>query len=333
MSESGFFGGSLHASVPRHEMAWAERVLPGAAIIQGPVEDCPARLRPNVRVLTVSSQDRVDPALLDRFPALQAVVTRSTGCDRLPLAELEERGVRAFHLDGYATESVAQHALMFLLMLLRRVPEAVARTRGAPAPGAREPRWDRSDLQGRNLDEVTVGVLGTGRIGSRVVRMLSALQVSTVGHDITPDPSLQDVAGFRYARSLPPLLAASDALTIHVPLTAATRAMINADTIKQLPTGAVLVNTARGDVVDQRAVADALRSGELAGYAADVLPGEPDPPELARFQETRRVVLTPHLAAYDNRALMARYEATAFVTRHILEGTLDPLKDHVPVVW
>lgn len=331
MSGSHPFAGTVHASVPVHEHDWAQRALPGSTILQGPPGSCPLGVRSEARILSVSSQDRLDGSLLEEWPGLEAVVTRSTGCDRLPLAELEKRGVEAFHLDGYATKSVAQHTLMFLLMLLRRVPEATTMTRGRSRTQGK-PVWDRSRLQGRNLDEVTVGVLGTGRIGSRVVRLLSGLGAKTVGYDIAPDASLCEVAGFRYSDSFEGLLAASDALTVHVPLTDKTRSMIDQAALQRLPRGAVLLNTARGEVVDQRAVIEALESGALAGYAADVLPGEPDPPGLARFQDRDRVVLTPHLAAYDAHALRARYETTASVIRSFFAGDPQGLQPHRPVL-
>lgn len=299
--------------------------MPGAFITEHPPASIPAEPAARTRVLTVSSQDDLPTDLLDRFPRLQAVVTRSTGCDRLPLARMHEQGIHAYHLNGYATESVAQHTLMLILALLRRLPEASGVTKGWDPVRPGPPRWDRSMLQGRNLDEVTIGVLGTGRIGSRMVRLLSALGATTRGYDIAPDSSLDRVAGFAYVESLQTLLRTSDVLTIHVPLTPQTHALIARDELRQLPAGALVVNTARGAIVDQEAVAGCLDNQSLSGYAADVLPGEPEPGDLDRFHGFTNVVLTPHLAAYDGHALRSRYETTARVAGWVLAGDEDAL--------
>lgn len=310
--------GVVHASVPDHERPFAKEVLSGSLVTAKPPGEIPLASTAETRVLSVSSQDRLPPDYRMRYPRLQAVVTRSTGCDRLPLAQMREEGIRAYHLDGYATQSVAQHTLLLLLALLRRLPEAGRLTQGTGQAHAGQPRWDRSFLQGRHLDEVTIGVVGTGRIGSRVVRLLTGLGGRTIGYDIAPNAELARREGFRYADSLHDLLSHTDAVTIHVPLTSQTHKMIGREALSLMRRQAVLVNTARGDIIDQTAVAAALQEKRLAGYAADVLPGEPEPGDLPRFQHFDNVVMTPHLAAYDGHALRSRYETTARVVRCLL---------------
>jgi phosphoglycerate dehydrogenase-like enzyme len=317
--ESASLRATLHVSVPCQEAPWAEQFLVGAeaAVTARPLSAAVVAENAEVRVLSISSQDTLDLSLVEELGGLQAVVTRSTGFDHLPLEGLRGMGVRAYHLDDYASRSVAEHTLLFLLMLLRRVPEATWATGGRSGP----PVWDRTRLQGRGLGDVTVGVLGTGRIGSRVVRLLCGLGVEVVGYDLVPDPLLVKVKGFRYVGSLRELLGASDALTIHVPLNEDTRVLIGAQALDALPEGAVVVNTARGAVVDEQEVARRLRDGRLGGYAADVLTGEPKPTQgLTLFRDLSNVVLTPHLAAYDEAALHARYQVTAKVTGLIVDG-------------
>lgn len=306
--------GLLATSIPETEHALAERHLPGALLTGEPLSPGLAQAEPEARVLAVMIYDPVLPETLARFPALEAVITRSDGTDHLPLPWLEDHGVGAYHLEGYATESVAELTLLLLLALARRVPEAMRSTGGAP------PVWDRSALVGRSLRALTVGVLGTGRIGSEVVRLLSGLGVATVGHDLVRDRDLEDLPGFDYARDLDDLLGRIDALSVHVPLDARTRDLVDARALERLPAGALLVNTARGGVVDQEAVVAALSSGRLAGYAADVLPGEPDPPHLAALARHPRVLLTPHLGAHNHATFARRYEATAGIARAVLEG-------------
>jgi phosphoglycerate dehydrogenase-like enzyme len=270
--------------------------------------------------------DPVTPATLEGFSSLKAIVTRSTGFDHLPLDWLKERGIAAYALGGYSTRSVADLTVAMIVSLLYRVPEAMAQTQGAFRGGA-EPGWLRGHLTGRALAEVTVGVLGTGRIGSHVVALLSAMGGRTIGYDIAPSATVNRIRGFRYVRSLDALFSGSDVLTLHIPLTDETRNMVDQHALRHLPPRALLVNTARGGVVDQPAVEAALRSGRLAGYAADLLPGEPTPPDLKRFRNMANVLLTPHLAAYNTQSNRARYETAARVAKAVLRSKAEAVKD------
>jgi len=306
-------------SVPPAETDLARGALPGAAIEAEPFGEGTAARHPDARVLCIMIHDEVPVGLLERLPGLQALVTRSDGYDHLPLAWLKDRGIPAFHLEGYATESVAHLATMMLIALARRVPEAAAMTAGR-GPAGTGPRWDRSGLVGRHLNELTVGVLGTGRIGSAVAGTLTGLGVQVLGHDIAPRADLETLPGFRYAGSLEALLGGSDALTLHVPLDGSTRGLIDGPALARMRPGSLLVNTARGGVVDTVAVAGALESGHLAGFAADTLPGEPDPPDLPRLAAHPNVLLTPHLGAHNHATLGRRYEVTARIVHAVLAG-------------
>ncbi len=303
----------LATSVPDNERPLANEHLAGATITDQPLSKGLVDEHAEARILSCMIHDPVSVSLLDGFAALEGVVTRSDGFDHLPLGWLEDQGIPAYHLHDYAVPAVTEHTLGFILALLRRIPEAQATTLG-------EHRWDRSQLAGRGLPDVTIGVLGTGRIGSRVVRALAGLGATVVGHDTNPDDTLAELDGFAYAGSYEDLLAVSDVLTIHVPSKEDTRGMVDERALDRLPDGALLVNTARGDIVDQAAVERALRDGHLAGYAADVMPGEPEPPGLSRFADLDEVLITPHLAAYDHRTTSLRYERTAEIVQALLDG-------------
>ena len=288
----------FHASVPESDANIAAGLLRGPV---GRLADAPTA----TRILSVMIHDRLDAVALDRLPRLEAVITRSDGHDHLPMTAMRERGVSAYHLGDYATQSVATLAVSMVLALLHRIPEAVATTRG----GA----WDRSHLVGRHLHEVRVGVLGVGRIGATVARHLQALGADVLGHDVRPIddlPTEPDLHRF---------LAACDIVTIHMPLQDDTRHLLDAAALAHMPRGALLVNTARGDVVDQDAVLHALETGRLAGYAADVLPGEPDPPHMEALRRPD-VLLTPHLGAHNEATLRGRYERTQAIVDALLAG-------------
>lgn len=307
-------GRVVSTSVFGHEERFARAHLPGTCLLEDSLSSQVARAHADARVLTVMIHDHVEVEALEVFRALEGIVTRSDGFDHLPLRWMRENGVRGYHLGGYATESVAHHALMFMLMLLRRVPEA------GGVVGGMSPVWDRSSLMGRHLEDVTVGVLGVGRIGSKVASLVSGLGGRVVGFDIDPDPRLEVLEGFRFVSSLDALLERSDVLSLHVPLDSSTRGLIGDEALAMLPEGACLVNTARGGIVDHDAVVEALWADRLGGYATDVLPGEPTPPDLERLAGLERVVVTPHLAAYDERTVDARYARTARIVDALVTG-------------
>ena len=297
-------------SVPDHERTLAAPHLRDFDIDARPF--AADHVPPNARVVSVAYTDRlVSTDLIDAEPDVRTVITRSDGFDHLPVAALARAGVACYHLGDYAAPAVARFALAQALALVRRIPEAAARTR--------QQSWARTDLVSRDLPEVCVGVLGTGRIGARFARLAHAVGAGEViAHDVAPDPALAAGSHVRYV-DLPTLLAKSDVLSLHVPLTPATRDLIDAAALSSLPRGAVLINTARGEIVNQDAVAAAIASGRLAAYAADVLPGEPTPhDDLARFAADPRVVLTPHVAAYDAGTIARRYARTAHIVRAVL---------------
>ena len=246
----------------------------------------------------------VGPADLARFPRLRAMVRMGVGYDRLDRAAAAARGVMVCNVPDYGTMEVADHAVALILALRRGVLlHHDAQRRQPPADWAAIP----TPLI-RRLNVQTLGIVGLGRIGTAV-----ALRAKAFGFRIVFfDPSLPNGAdlalGVERVRSLDALLALSDVLTIHTPLTPDTRGLIGARELALLPANAVLVNTARGPIVDPDAVLEALRSGHLAGAGLDVLPVEPPvdpvPPLLQAFRDREpwlegRLIVTPHSAFHD----------------------------------
>lgn len=297
-------------SLPDEDRPLADQHLPGARCEGAALQD--VRSDGTTRILSVMIHDAVTPEALSAWPSLEAVVTRSGGHDHLPLDWMAANGIAAYHLGDYAADSVAELTVALLTVLVRRVPEATERTRR----GA----WDRVGLEGRRLTECTVGVLGTGAIGGRVVRQLHDLGVPVVAHDLVPDPDLAALEAVRYEDDLDRFLSFCDALSLHVPLDGSTRGLLDAPRIARVRPGAVLVNTARGEVLDPIALQDALGRGHLAGFAADVLPGEPDPPDLAALAQRPEVLVTPHLGAHNQDTLRRRYGTTATIAGALLAG-------------
>ena len=238
-------------------------LLAGFEVVDAPQEDV-------VAVLTLPGRP-VDRALCARLPALRVVGTASVGFDHIEVPS----GVRVVSVPDYCTEEVADHTLALVFALLRGVVAlSTASSWDAKAAGPL-----------RVLRGLRVGVVGFGRIGSAVASRVEALGGVVRAHDIRPVP---------HRIPLDELLRTSDVVTVHVPLDETTRGLIGADEIAAMKRGALLVNTARGSVVDVDAVVDALKCGQLGGAALDVLPVEPPPVRPV----APNLIVTPHAAYY-----------------------------------
>jgi len=257
--------------------------LAGFEVVREPQDDV-------VAMLTLP-QHPVGEELLERLPALRVIGTASVGFDHVDLAAAERRGVAVVSVPDYCTEEVADHTLALLYALLRGVAEL---DRQVTAGG-----WDAKGAGPlRTLAGLRVGIVGLGRIGSAVARRLLALGAEVWANDVAPVAR----EGVRLVE-LDELLESCDAVTLHVPLTGETRGLIGRRQLASMRPGVLLVNTARGAVVDVGAVLQALRQGRLGGAALDVLPQEPPPLRPA----APNLIVTPHAAYYSEAA-----EARAF---------------------
>jgi len=224
--------------------------------------------------------------VLEGLPRLRVIVRYGVGVDGIDLAAATDQGVPVVNVPDYGTDEVANHAVALLLALARRIARLDRQTRSGG--------WDVFRVGPvTRLAGQTVGILGCGRIGSAVARKLGGFDVRLLGCDPyigTFPPGVQPVAFER-------LLAESDYLTIHCPLTPDTRHLFDAETLARLRPTAVLINTARGGLVDTAALVEALQLGHLAGAGLDVLEAEPIDPAspLLRMEQ---VIVTPHAAWY-----------------------------------
>ena len=230
----------------------------------------------------------IDAQLLDvAGGSLKVVANFGVGYDNIDVEAVSKRGVRATNTPDVLTNATAELAIALMLAAARRIAEADALVRN----GA----WlEEDELLGRELAGATVGLVGFGRIASRVAELLRCFEVHLLFSSRSEGRELGD------------LLASSDFVSLHVPLTTETRHLIDATRLAQMKRGAILVNTSRGAVIDTDALVDALRTGELGAAGLDVYEDEPHvPPELRELPNT---VLLPHLgsATGATRAAMAR---------------------------
>jgi glyoxylate reductase len=243
--------------------------------------------------------DRIDASLLDACPQLRVLSSCSVGLDHVDLGEATRRGIPVGHTPGVLTETTAEFAFALLLAAARRVPEADRFVREGRWTPARS--WEPDLLLGRDLHGASLGIVGLGAVGRSVARRASGFGMRVRGWSRSPGevPGVERVA-------LPELLSASDFLSIHVALTSETRGLIGADEIARMPRGAVLVNTARGGIVDEAALLAALESGQLSSAALDVFACEPLP-AASPLRRAPHLVLAPHIgsASIATRSRMA----------------------------
>lgn len=243
--------------------------------------------------------DRIDASLLDACPRLRVVSSCSVGLDHVDLGEATRRGIPVGHTPGVLTETTAELAFALLLAAARRIPEADRFVREGHWRPARS--WEPDLLLGRDLHGARLGIVGLGAVGRAVAGRASGFGMQVLGWSRSPG----EVPGVERV-DFPDLLSASEFLSIHVALTPETRGLVGADEIARMPRGAILVNTARGGIVDETALLAALESGQLAGAALDVFESEPLP-AASPLRRAPNLILAPHIgsASIATRSRMA----------------------------
>ncbi len=216
-------------------------------------------------VVSTFIHSTLDRATIERLPKLKFIATRSTGFDHIDLAICRERGIPVANVPSYGENTVAEHTFALILALSRNIHKAFVHTLAHDIPF--------QALRGFDLAGKTLGVVGAGRIGLHAIKIAKGFGMQVVAYDLRRESLLAEVLNFRYV-SLDELLAGSDIISLHCPYTPRTHHLLNLENIRKVKRGALLVNTARGGLVDPAALTQALDEGILAGAALDVLEGE-----------------------------------------------------------
>ena len=240
----------------------------------------------DVDALIVRSETKVTARVLEAAPRLVVVGRAGVGVDNIDVPAATRLGVYVVNAPTGNVAAAAEHALALMLALLRNVVAADG--------SVRRGEWQRSKLMGRELRGKTLGLVGIGRVGGLVARRAAAFEMSILAHDPYATEASAHAIGARLVE-LDELLAAADVISLHAPLTERTRGLIDAEAIAKMKPTAVLVNAARGEIIDLAALAEALRAGRIAGAAIDVFPSEPLPAD-SPIRDAPRTVLTPHIA-------------------------------------
>ena len=241
--------------------------------------------------LAIRSATKVTEKLLEAAPRLRVIGRAGIGVDNVDVSAASRRGVIVMNTPFGNSITTAEHAIAMMFAVARQIPEANASTHAG--------RWEKSRFMGVELTNKTLGVIGAGNIGGIVCERALGLKMKVVAYDPYLSDERADRLGVRKVE-LDELLAISDFVTLHVPLTDKTRNILSRDAIARLKPGARVVNCARGGLVDEEALAEALRDGRVAGAAFDVFAEEPA--TASPLFGLPNVVVTPHLGAATTEA-------------------------------
>lgn len=284
----------------------------------------------DVEVLMPFIHSAVGREEMEAMPSLHLIATRSTGYDHVDLEAAAEKNIAVANVPAYGENTVAEHTFALILALSRKVHHAWTRTQRG--------EYTMEGLRGFDLYGKTLGVIGAGAIGLHVVRIAKGFGMEVLAFDVNRNQLLADVLDFTYT-DLDELLQSSDIVTLHAPAIPATHHLINKDTLSKMKQGALLINTARGALVDTAALAEALDCGHLGGAGLDVFEGEefmqhedellyqPGAEDklklLVRAHTLQRrpdVVITPHIGFNSEEALRRILDTTAGNVRAFLDG-------------
>jgi len=232
---------------------------------------------------------------LRMLPNLRLIVQASTGYDNVDLDAVNSRDIKFILAEGASTMSVAEHTIMFALLLCKQGVSLAETTRRG--------LWLKSDYKGQEINGKTLGIIGLGRIGKQVSLFAKALGMRVLAYDPFLEKSVFGTAGVVQQQDLHDLLNESDIVSLHVPLGASTRNLVSMQFLTKMKKSAYLINTSRGEIVDEQALVQVLESGMIKGAALDVFAKEPlyESP----FFKLENVILTPHVAGVTHNSLEA----------------------------
>lgn len=261
-------------------------------------------------VLVIRSRTKVDRDVLNRGVNLRLVARPGTGLDNVDLEAARAKGIAVVNSPESLVEAVAEHVLLLMLALARKVTTADQSVRSG--------KWEKEKLMGVELRGRTLGIVGFGRIGRRIGELAKSLGMPILVYDVIPIPSdLLTTLGAKTVE-LDALLESSDFVTLHVPLTPETDHLVNLKRISLMKKTAFIVNASRGGVVDEAALATALKQGALAGAALDVFETEPPSGEILSAPNT---ILSPHIAGQTAEAQMSAIVAVGEKIRSFFQSS------------
>jgi glyoxylate reductase len=272
----------------------------------------------NVDALATLLSDKIDAEVFDAAPKLKIVAQMAVGFDNIDVQGATRRGIYVTNTPEVLTDTTADFAWTLLMAVARRVVEADKYVRS----GQWKVSWHPSMMQGRDVYNATIGIVGAGRIGYAVAKRATGFGMKILFYDVVPRPEIEKDFGAKKV-DLDTLFRESDFISIHVPLMKETQHLVNAEKLKLMKKTAYLINNSRGPVVDEKALYAALKEGRIAGAGLDVFEQEPTPVDNPLLK-LDNVVVAPHIssASYETRSKMAEMVADNLVA--FFEGKKPP---------
>ncbi len=262
--------------------------------------------------LVIRSATKVTEDILSEAKRLKVIGRAGIGLDNVDIHAATKRGIVVMNTPGGNTVTTAEHAIAMLMALTRNIPQATSSLKSG--------RWDKKTLQGREVFNKTYGVIGFGNIGSIAAELARGLKMRVIVHDPIVQPDTIEKAGFESV-SLEELYKQSDYITVHVPKTKQTTGLLNKNAFEKMKNGVMIINCARGGIVNEKDLYDAIKSGKVAGAALDVF--ENEPPGDHPLLKLDTVIATPHLGASTHEAQTNVAVAVADqIIKFLKEGTL-----------
>lgn len=260
-------------------------------------------------IVVVRSRTKVTKEVIDANAKMKIIARVGVGLDNIDVKYAESKGIQVINAEIAAMTAVAELVIGLMLSLARSIPRADAAIKNG--------KWLKKELMGIELKGRYLGIVGVGKIGKRIARIARGLNMNIIGYDIVPiDQQFAREVGL-IVTDLNTLLSSSDFVTLHVPLTEDTKHMINEQRLSLMKKSAYLINTSRGEVIDEQALYNALKDGKIAGAALDVF--EVEPPTDSMLVQLPNVVCTPHIGAQT-------YEAQELAANVIAERIIQILK-------
>lgn len=284
--------------VDTEDQARVRARFPDATVVDGVPDDIVATCQD---ATVISSFIGIDwsAALLSQLPQLKLLCTRSVGYNHIDLAYCAAHDITVCNVPDYGSHVIAEHVFALLLAKLRHISEGDAKVESG--------QFDYHGLRGVSLRDKTIGIVGTGKIGRKVAQIAHGFGMHILATDRCRTVELEDLLGVRYVDPAQ-LFADSDIITLHLPATDDTKHMINADAFATMKDGVVLVNTARGELIDSKALLDALQTGKVRYALLDVLEHEHNFEQNKELISHENVITTPHIAFYAEESMTNMYE-------------------------
>ena len=271
-----------------------------------------------VDALLTMLSDRIDAALMDTAPNLRVVSNYAVGFDNIDITEATRRGIIVGNTPGVLTETTADLAFTLLMAAARRVVKADSYTRNGLWK-----TWGPEILLGQDIHRATLGIIGLGRIGIEVARRARGFNMEILHHSRSRRKEAEQDLGIEYVPELENLLARSDFVSLHVPLTPETRHLIGSPQFAMMKPSAIIVNTSRGAVINQMALYQALKTGQIFAAAIDVTDVEPIPPD-DPLLTLDNIIITPHIGS---ASFITRQKMAIMAANNLLAG----LRGEVPL--